>query len=1211
MVLLVVGFLPTAVSTDWANSFIRDTASETLGRPVTLENVAWTWSDGIHIKNLVIPDLPAFSDRPLAALEYAKIKPDISALLRRRINIELRVSGLMVTIIKTPDGTLNLAALAETGSKKETSAPPPETEKIEKPESDQEKSNDAVPAKGKTPAGLPAALKDISASIRLAGINLLYDDQGKNETYQVADLNLDVEAPSVKTKPVLLKLGADIRANGTMIPRSTLSVTADHLFDKDGVLTLNRVTGKFNADLPGILAKLDADLAQATAAGQIHMDLAEIFSVAAPLIPDFPSPTAISGKITFSAEAGTDPDHPLAFDAALACADLSVSGRVINGKSVGPGNVNVHLNGILDLPAETLELKTAHVKLLENSVIQASGRVSQFQQDSKKINLAASPFYLDMDELISFAAPFIPEILIVKKAAGKSAFISLSQLRFDGFLPKGDADIGLEGLNIHLPDIGLLDAANGNPMLTVAGGRANFEQLKSHLVDLFPTSAGLSLSLSVDRLISGKGKDAISISGIRLKGLNAGVQNFTRAPDTLTGYSGEVSLDNQLTMDMLTLPDLVNVAGISQSLKLNTDISSKNTISSVLDHLDVSAQKISVLKPDIGPLETSAAIHLACRNLFIKKIDPLRLDVEKFIARVNAEDALALSIIANAVDTANTSFDAELLLNADMGAISGKLPDRILAGLAGSGDATLSIRAAGRQPNEKETNGLKKKELPGNLEFIDTLHLALTLENSRIEIPQNQAAPIRVGDFSGQPVIEYTLEGNTGNGKLNCDITAGSVTGLPGIASGAPMNATLTMTAAHEYASSIDLSQSFSVEPAGVRQTFAAAVDHLDKIVARTPFPGLPGLISKLAADISAGVTIPDLRMLKQAGIPGFADIDLDGALAGGAIFQLRPDQFVAGNLTLTAEALNINVAKTIALENINANLDFTKSYAIQSMERQSPEPQNTGLSSNVFDSPAQSLSSFQNNEIYRHIRYLHERMNPDPAVSFEKADVKAAPFPLIIEESMIILNLQDGLPNLDYFQFNLLGGTINGAIALVEKQKSFGANTALTFSGINFAEIFPRAFAREDYSKADISGALYADFPVTDQLDNLLENADITITFTRIGSRAMERLLYALDPYESNEAIVTQRRFLKNGSPKNITLEIRDGFLTLTGKVTIRGIDISLPAIRRLNIAKIPGLDKFEQSLSGIAPAVEILHKASARGIVIDKNAETFSFEQ
>ena len=67
---------------------------------------------------------------------------------------------------------------------------------------------------------------------------------------------------------------------------------------------------------------------------------------------------------------------------------------------------------------------------------------------------------------------------------------------------------------------------------------------------------------------------------------------------------------------------------------------------------------------------------------------------------------------------------------------------------------------------------------------------------------------------------------------------------------------------------------------------------------------------------------------------------------------------------------------------------------------------------------------------------------------------------------------------------------------------------------------------------------------------------------------------------------------------------------MSLRGKVSVKGFEISLPAIRRLNIAMIPGMDKFEDRLSGLLPLIGILQKISAKHIVIDKQANTITFK-
>jgi hypothetical protein len=67
---------------------------------------------------------------------------------------------------------------------------------------------------------------------------------------------------------------------------------------------------------------------------------------------------------------------------------------------------------------------------------------------------------------------------------------------------------------------------------------------------------------------------------------------------------------------------------------------------------------------------------------------------------------------------------------------------------------------------------------------------------------------------------------------------------------------------------------------------------------------------------------------------------------------------------------------------------------------------------------------------------------------------------------------------------------------------------------------------------------------------------------------------------------------------------------MSLRGKVAVKGFEISLPAIRRLNIAMIPGMDKFENRLSGVLPLIGILQKISAERIIIDRQANMITFK-
>jgi hypothetical protein len=1231
---LVLVFLPTIVSTDWCNRAVQKTASNAIGREVAIGNLEWSWSRGIQITHLSVPDQPAFSGQPLAAIDAFALKPDIKSLVKQKIQLELQVSGLDVRIVKNSDGVFNLETLGAAG---------PQTTEKEMTEkaatdvpaegsSEQKSPAPETPPKKTSPLSLPAVIRDITTSIRFDKIHVVYEDQAKNERYEIENLVLFLDVPSLKTAPLHLDLGLNVNldVNGSQIrlPRSTLSLALQQIFDENGILTLDRMAGRLFADLPGIAAELNADMATSLAKGSIQLQLETVMAVAAPFLPKSLSPDDIDGNIDFQMQAGTDPDQPLAFDASLSAAGLALSGLLVGGKTIGPGNFGILLKGTANLPEETLAIENLTLDLLENSTLQATGQVEDLMQDNRKINFAISPLHLDVDEIVNFAGAFVPDTLVLPRDSDENALISASLLKFDGYLPVGAAEAQVRDLTIQLPTVTLTNAADASPLVRVKGGRLMLHELTTGLQDLFPVRAVLELGLAVDNLISGHSTSAITLSGIRLDSLNVNLENFRLSEKSDFGITGDLSLSDELKIDAVTLPKLARIKTISQSLNTAAVLSPGGGIQAALDHLDAGAGRVTLLVPGMGEMETGVDIHLAAGDFILNQLSPLSVDISDFIARVQAGNAVDISLIASAKDTGNVSFGADLAVSADLGALFEKLPRNLRVGISGTGDLALALSAKGRRPDETTIKALKNKKISGNLGFVNTLNLELLLNNSEFEIPAADAPPVTLAGLDGAPLLQYRLDGNTGIGELACNIHVNAITGIPGLAAASPLTADFFISASHRDASTLSLSQSFTMEPAGVQESITATLDHLDTLISASPLPPVTDWLRVLAADVSATITVPECNLLKQAGLPGLEAIDVSGFAGCDISFQNQPDQAVSGRVAITTKNMNIALPDIATIETLFTNIDLSKTYLIGTSARPGQVFETPGLSQDIL-----SISSAQTGELWsgeiqsgairsgeiqsgdtlQHIRYLHERMNPAPALSFDTADIMAAPFPLIMGPSMLLLRLADGLPRMDYFQLDLLGGTINGSIALTRSAQMVGANTALTFSGINFSQVFPRAFAGQDRASADISGALYADFPITHELRPLLENARITLNFTRIGARALERLLYALDPYESNEAIMTQRQFLKTGSPKNIRIDIRDGFLSFSGMVSIKGMDISLPQIRRLNIASVPGLNQFEPYLAGLAQVSDLLQKAGARRIVFmktDDNTTTLSFK-
>ncbi len=221
------------------------------------------------------------------------------------------------------------------------------------------------------------------------------------------------------------------------------------------------------------------------------------------------------------------------------------------------------------------------------------------------------------------------------------------------------------------------------------------------------------------------------------------------------------------------------------------------------------------------------------------------------------------------------------------------------------------------------------------------------------------------------------------------------------------------------------------------------------------------------------------------------------------------------------------------------------------------------------------------------------------PDITMASFDLAHLPIPVNMGQSRLSVSLTGGFPEVE-FALDLLNGTITGSAGLIREQDQYYLRVRTAFSGIDSAVLISDAAARTG-GETEINGALSARIPVTGSMRTLLENARVQLYFSRIGSRALERILYALDPYESNEAIMSQRRLLRTGSPKEIRLGVENGFLSLDGSVAAGSITIDIPRLQRLNVAEIPGIKKFEPSLAGLGNIISMLDILTAQTLLTD----------
>jgi hypothetical protein len=184
---------------------------------------------------------------------------------------------------------------------------------------------------------------------------------------------------------------------------------------------------------------------------------------------------------------------------------------------------------------------------------------------------------------------------------------------------------------------------------------------------------------------------------------------------------------------------------------------------------------------------------------------------------------------------------------------------------------------------------------------------------------------------------------------------------------------------------------------------------------------------------------------------------------------------------------------------------------------------------------------------------------------SVESVHVGLKPLPIDITHTVLDFSLEEGLPSIDFFQTDILGGTVRGSLSIKRRDGAFFADFRSAFSGLNAQRLVPGPLSDIRDEEAEVSGMLSAALPLSTSMDRLLQDVEFGLEITRIGSRALDRMLYALDPYESNESIVQQRKLLRMGPVKWVAASVKDGMLSASGQVEAKGVKLELPRLERL----------------------------------------------
>lgn len=1183
-------FLPRFVSTQWFKGYLETHASQTIGRPLYIDRLTWSWSKGILLEGVRVAEAPSFSRKPILAVDRAFLELDLEELLQRRLAFRLEMDGLKFHLIKNPDGRTNLEQLLS------RIAPP------KKPEPE------PVPADWK---GLRlAVLVDVKGHVKLSRVSILIDDRSQGRSLATRNTSLLLEIPSLVREPISMDLSSELIMDGISVPPLRLSVQVKELVDPGPVLNLSKASCKIKGGLPGLLLSAEGALSKMGLNGQMDLDLAPLSNVVRPFLSaSFPNP---SGKIQLTLKALLNPEEIVDFRLRVKGTELAASGGTLKKNRVGPLNLAFSQEGVLHLKKGDLFVKSGEIQIQDRSRLSFQAALRGINGPHPRTDITLTSLLIDLKELLLLGGPFVPEgISFGTKQGAPPPELRVNNMRLTGSPSKGLMRLGLNELSVSLPVI-RVKTVNGT--LSAEALSFQLQTGKVQMASNFPSQADFLAGLKLKNLQL-TGKKTIHLKRLAFPTLRVVAKDIARSKGSLFGLKGNVTFHESGTLQGVTVAKEIQIPSLRHTLQTRFILGSERPLTINTCRALISAPAFHLETPPYGPIDSGLELTVDLSDLRLIDLKPLQVDVERVQAGIDVKNLLNARAETSIRDLGRESLKTEGTVTLNIDKIVPLLATRLPHQLDLKGVVNLEWKFQGRLPTDQEKKGFSAvgeglyKKLQ-NTGFLQDLLVTANLKDVAANLPLSKNGRLKASQIRTEAPLILTLSKGLKEGSIAGKLFLGRIEELPSLGRlKTPLQVSLSLSGAQEGLRSIRFSETIDVEPLGLNQSLDLSLNRIDHFLRKGPGSPLPAFLEKgegsITAKISAG-SAENLSFLKKG-------LALKGSLKAGLQIDLTGENEIRAMGRLDSPGLDLKYGPKVAITDLKTHLELRKDLLLghPGKRHSHKDPSPDLLSREVLQSHTETLAftEAQNAVAKRLMDDLRGRLASRPAVTFASASIQAGNLPLEISNYELNLRLVKSLPSIDHFQFDLMGGSVVGELYVRKDPKGFELEANCAFSGLNPNLLLPRPIRQaqnqqpDPFGPVDLSGQISLHVPLTSDPEQLLYGARLTLQLTRIGSRTFERFLYALDPYESNEGIVKQRELLRVGTPLWITLEVRYGNLSLSGEVTVKGVRIRLPRIERFNMAGLPIHARLENSLSALGPLVNLLKTISADGIIVEKD--------
>ncbi|MBA4366031.1 MAG: hypothetical protein C0403_00125 [Desulfobacterium sp.] len=1185
--------LPSVLTSESVEAIIEKSSKKLLNISLEIDDIQYTWPGGLQIVSFEIRGDPLHYPDPILHIDEIAFNISIPDVFPGKIDFHIFAKGITFHFFRDADGKTNIDSLMTSQNAMEKTS--------------------RVDANDKTvnaPFSLPI---DLGARIELRNIVISAKDQITDKKVLIENGMFLLDSPSLHSRETNLKLFVDVALNDKKLPPVDLMLRVSNILDPETASVLpEKMDVSFSGKLPGSTVSADGTLSGKGIESVVDVDLDEIHEILLPFLPPHIANSKISGSLHMSTVLKMNSKKDLFFDSSVQLDGISLSGPMIQNRTISGFQARLSNNGNINLSIKQLNISSGKLNLLHKSELSYHGTLKLFDQPVQDSFISLDTVFIDIGELLTIGKPFLPPNFPIDFGRDDQSPV----LHINGVALKGDflsgACIGtVEKLNLAVPYI---EIRNRDLKIVVNNTHFDLYQFSTDLNRFFPTHILFSSSSGIDTVFIDT-KEKIDLETISIPKFQFQIKDIQKNPNSLFGYTATLSGEQRFEIQKIKMSSTGEIAGFSQTLDASCKLLPEKKAVFDIKGVSIGASDLVLKNEAIGAFQTSLDINNSDTTVVISSVSPPEIDILGMKNRIRVGDFAELNSLADIRNLARQGMETKGDLAINLGNLFQKLTKKPKQVSSLNGTVFLKWSLDGRRPEVSEITNLQQRsvtDLQKDLAFINQVQIELSLNQIHTNLVFNPESRIQIKNFSAEPLVHYIYDGKKGRGNYEGGFTLLDVDSNWIPVDHKPISAKFSFSGTHDGLQKVSMIQNFEVASLGFHESIRFALSGLDQSILQNREKNLPYFLKKTGGSFTGQVSMNDMTVVNQIQ----KQMTAGGAFSAGLDLLMVPGSKLGGKTWIKLNDVILENGRQFSIHDLSGDIHLEKEYLLMDNDARDKNPDNLGSSSNLSVN-VMKQPDFQEEILHAPLQTGEKRQQlfqvayppSEMMIRFASASSEKGPLPIALNHFQTGLELEDGLPRIYNFQVDLLGGSIIASVSVQKIDQRFYLPITISFSGIQTDLFFGKTVEKKQKKDTEVSGQFYSYVPVTSNKNDFLNGLKMDILFTHIGAMALEQLLYSLDPTESNEKIVSQRKLVKKGFPRWIRLAIMDGALSLEGVVTIQGVDVDIPQVKRLNISGLSGLDPLEEGLLKISPVVEALRCMSANTIWMDQGKNNIGF--